>query len=58
MPKFLKYLLIGLLSLVVLVLAAVALIAATFNPNDYKPASLNWFSRPRAARWRSRAISA
>jgi len=37
MPKFLKYLLIGLLSLVVLVLAAVALIAATFNPNDYKP---------------------
>jgi len=37
MPKFLKILLIGLLSLVVLVLAAVALIAATFNPNDYKP---------------------
>ena len=37
MPKFLKYLLIGLLSLVILVLAAVAVIVATFNPNDYKP---------------------
>lgn len=37
MPKFLKTLLIGLAALVVLVLAAVALIAATFNPNDYKP---------------------
>jgi AsmA protein len=37
MPKLLKYLLIGLLSLVVLLLAAVAVIVATFNPNDYKP---------------------
>ncbi len=37
MNKFLKYSLIGVGSLVALLLAAVAIIAATFNPNDYKP---------------------
>ena len=37
MNKYLKYTLLGLGGLIVLLLAAVALIAATFNPNDYKP---------------------
>jgi AsmA protein len=37
MNKFLKYSLIGVGSLVALLLAAIAIIAATFDPNDYKP---------------------
>jgi len=37
MNKFLKYSLIGAASLIALALLAVAIIAATFNPNDYKP---------------------
>lgn len=37
MPKFVKYLLIALAALIGLLLAAAAIIAATFNPNDYKP---------------------
>lgn len=37
MKKALKYLLIAVAALVVLLVAAVAIIAATFNPNDYKP---------------------
>ncbi len=37
MPKFLKYFLIAIVALPVLIIAAVAIIAATFNPNDYKP---------------------
>lgn len=36
MPKVLKYLLIGLLALFVLLVAALVIVAATFNPNDYK----------------------
>jgi AsmA protein len=37
MNKVLKYLLIAVAALVALLVAAVAIIAATFNPNDYKP---------------------
>lgn len=37
MPKALKYLLIALAALIALLVLAVAIIAATFNPNDYKP---------------------
>ncbi len=37
MPKFLKYFLIAIVALFILLIAAVAIIAATFNPNDYKP---------------------
>lgn len=37
MPKILKYLLIGFASIMVLLGAALAIVAATFNPNDYKP---------------------
>lgn len=37
MPRYLKYALIGLGAVVVLAIAAAAIIAATFNPNDYKP---------------------
>jgi AsmA protein len=37
MPRYLKFALIGLASLVGLVLIVVAIVAATFNPNDYKP---------------------
>jgi uncharacterized protein involved in outer membrane biogenesis len=37
MNKFLKYSLIGIGGLVALLLAVAAIIAATFNPNDYKP---------------------
>lgn len=37
MPKVLKYLLLALAGLVALLVLAVAIIAATFNPNDYKP---------------------
>ncbi len=37
MNKYLKYSLIGVGGLIVLLLIAVAVIAATFNPNDYKP---------------------
>jgi AsmA protein len=37
MPKILKYLLIALAALIALLVLAVAIIAATFNPNDYKP---------------------
>ena len=37
MPKFLKYSLIAAGAIVVLLIAVVAIIAATFNPNDYKP---------------------
>src|SRR3989338_3766174 len=41
MNKLVKYSLIGVGSLVALVLVAVAIIAATFNPNDYKPLIVN-----------------
>jgi AsmA protein len=37
MPRYLKFALIGLGGLAVLVVAAVAIVAATFDPNDYKP---------------------
>jgi AsmA protein len=37
MNKYLKYSLIGVGGLIVLLLVAVAVISATFNPNDYKP---------------------
>ncbi len=37
MKKLFKFLLIGLAALVVLLVAVVAFVAATFNPNDYKP---------------------
>lgn len=37
MPKILKYLLFGLAALLALLVLAIAIIAATFNPNDYKP---------------------
>lgn len=37
MNKLLKYSLIGAGSLIGLIIVAVAVIAATFNPNDYKP---------------------
>ena len=37
MNKFLKYSLIGIGGLLGLVVLAVAIISATFNPNDYKP---------------------
>lgn len=37
MKKTLKYLLIAVGALLVLVLAVIAFVAATFNPNDYKP---------------------
>lgn len=37
MKKLLKFLLIGTAALVVLLLALVVFVAATFNPNDYKP---------------------
>lgn len=37
MPKSLKYLLIALAALFILVFAALGIVAATFDPNDYKP---------------------
>lgn len=37
MPRVLKYLLITIAALCILVFAAVGIIAATFDPNDYKP---------------------
>lgn len=37
MNKLIKYSLIGVGSLIVLIVVAVAIITATFNPNDYKP---------------------
>ncbi|QDZ29456.1 AsmA family protein [Noviherbaspirillum sp. UKPF54] len=37
MPKLVKYLLIALAALIGLLLAAAGFIAATFDPNDYKP---------------------
>lgn len=37
MPKTVKYILIAIAVLLSLLLGAVGLIAATFNPNDYKP---------------------
>jgi AsmA protein len=37
MSKAIKYLLIGLFSLVALLVIAAVIIAATFDPNDYKP---------------------
>lgn len=37
MPRYLKFALIGLLGLVVLLVAVAAIVAATFDPNDYKP---------------------
>jgi AsmA protein len=37
MKKTLKYLLIAVAALLVLVLAVIGFVAATFNPNDYKP---------------------
>jgi len=37
MPRYLKYALIGLGALVVLLVAIAAIVAATFDPNDYKP---------------------
>lgn len=37
MPKVLKYLLLALAGLVALLVLAALIIAATFNPNDYKP---------------------
>jgi AsmA protein len=37
MKKLLKFLLIGIAALVVLLVALMAFVAATFNPNDYKP---------------------
>jgi AsmA protein len=37
MPKVLKYLLIAFLALIALLVLAMAIVAATFNPNDYKP---------------------
>ena len=37
MPKILKVLFIGIGCLFLLVVAIVAVVAATFNPNDYKP---------------------
>ena len=37
MPKILKVLLIGIGCIFLLVVAIVAVVAATFNPNDYKP---------------------
>lgn len=37
MTKTAKYILIGLAALVALLLAAIGILAATFDPNDYKP---------------------
>jgi AsmA protein len=37
MPKILKYTLIGLAALLVLLVLAAVILAASFNPNDYKP---------------------
>jgi AsmA protein len=37
MPKLLKYFLIALAALLALLVLALVIIAATFNPNDYKP---------------------
>jgi AsmA protein len=37
MPRYLKFALIGLGGLVVLLVAVAAIVAATFDPNDYKP---------------------
>jgi AsmA protein len=37
MPRTLKFVLIGLAGLVVLLVAVAAIVAATFDPNDYKP---------------------
>ena len=37
MNKFLKYSLIGFGGLIALLVVAIAIVAATFNPNDYKP---------------------
>ncbi|MBU0590176.1 MAG: AsmA family protein [Gammaproteobacteria bacterium] len=41
MPKILKYLLVGAATILVLLLAGIAIIASTFNPNDYKPHLIN-----------------
>jgi AsmA protein len=40
MPKFLKYLLLGVLGLLLLAAAGIAILAATFDPNDYKPLAI------------------
>jgi AsmA protein len=40
MPKILKYLLIGIAALLALLVAAAGIVAATFNPNDYKPLAI------------------
>jgi AsmA protein len=37
MPKIAKYILTAVGALIVIILIAIAIIAATFNPNDYKP---------------------
>lgn len=37
MPKALKYLLVGIAALLAIVIAAIGVFAATFDPNDYKP---------------------
>lgn len=37
MPKILKYLVIAIAALLVLVVAAIGIVAATVDPNDYKP---------------------
>jgi AsmA protein len=37
MPKSLKYLVIAIIALLTLLIIGAAIIAATFNPNDYKP---------------------
>ncbi|MGZ3253945.1 MAG: AsmA family protein, partial [Burkholderiaceae bacterium] len=37
MPKIAKYVVIAIGALVALLLIVIAIVAATFNPNDYKP---------------------
>src|SRR3954467_12774399 len=37
MPKIVKYIAIAVAGLITLLVVAVAIVAATFNPNDYKP---------------------
>lgn len=37
MPKALKYLLVGIAALLAIVIAAIGVFAAAFDPNDYKP---------------------
>lgn len=40
MPKILKYILAGIAALLVLLVAAMGIVAATFDPNDYKPLAI------------------